>query len=54
MELEQFKQKYITWLKMIVVNELEKSMHERNWHNEIASVLTDFEKDIDEVFKNGK
>ena len=39
---------------MIVVNELEKSIHERNWHNEIANVLTDFEKDIDEVFKNGK
>tara|TARA_R100000995_G_scaffold64269_2_gene33393 strand:+ start:2409 stop:2573 length:165 start_codon:yes stop_codon:yes gene_type:complete len=54
MELKQFKQKYITWLKMIVVNELEKSMHERNWHGEIANLIDDFEKDVDEVFKNGK
>ena len=54
MELKDFKQKYITWLKLIVVNELEKCMQERDWHNEIANLLTDFEKDVDEVFKNGK
>tara|TARA_R100000995_G_scaffold84633_1_gene64009 strand:- start:1306 stop:1470 length:165 start_codon:yes stop_codon:yes gene_type:complete len=54
MEIEQFKKKYVTWLKLIVVNELEKSINERNWHKEIANLIDVFEKDVEGVFKDGK